>query len=60
MTLNLSLHQASLPGLCPVAAAVESLAGAGEIEARGACNRAVFELYSLSDGERAALYGNDE
>ena len=35
MTLNL-LHQASLPGLCPVAAAVESLAGAGGIEARGA------------------------
>ena len=36
MTLNFSLHQASLPGLCPVAAAVESLAGAGGIEARGA------------------------
>ena len=36
MTLNLSLHQASLPGLCPVAAAVESLAGAAGTEARGA------------------------
>ena len=36
MTLNLFLHQASLPGLCPVAAAVESLAGAGGIEERGA------------------------
>ena len=36
------------------------LTKAAAIRDTAACNRAVFELYGLSDGERAALYGNDE
>lgn len=36
MSLGLELRQASLPGLCPVADAVESLAGMGGEEQRGA------------------------
>ena len=36
MTFNLQLSQSSLPGLCPVTAAVEELANAGGVEERGA------------------------
>ena len=36
MTMNLLLRQSSFPDLCPVTAAVEELAHAGDIEERGA------------------------
>ncbi len=36
MTLNLLLSQASFPDMCPLTAAVEELANAGSVEARGA------------------------